>query len=176
MSLHISVVMPRLFVENYPVTKIIPNLNNLEKYYVDTRVRKMILSPDGIFQIKGTNITKMVPVDIPVIHLDGFIVDNSYYDERDIISQIPYDHRYAEIVEHHYCVDKKSCVHLVIEGTYPKKSEIKSQLLSDPLTNCDPSSISKYSGFEPKSFYFWSLENLDNELISKEVNMLLTII
>ena len=78
--------MPRLFVENYPVTKIIPNLNNLEKYYADTRVRKMILSPDGIFQIKGTNITKMVPVDIPVIHLDGFIVDNSYYDERDIIS------------------------------------------------------------------------------------------
>ena len=167
--------MPRLFVNNYSVKNISSKLNNLEHYYVGTNVRRMIFSSDGIFQIKGSNITKMLPIDIPVIQLDGFVVDNSYYDERDVISQVPFDHHYAEIVEHRYCVDKKSCVHLVVEGVYTN-SENRFSVLSSPLVTNMEQEKSRYVGFQPKSFYFWSLENLDNELISKEVNMLLTII
>ena len=165
--------MPRLFVENYPVKNISSKLNNLEDYYVTTNVKKMIFSSDGTFQIKGSNIIKMLPVDIPIINLDGFIVDNSYYNEQDVISQVPFDHHYAEIVEHHYCVDKKSCVHLVVEGIYTNNN---SDILSSNTVNNFQQERNRYTGFQPKSFYFWSLENLDNELISKEVNMLLTII
>jgi hypothetical protein len=168
--------MPRLFVNNYQVNNISSKLNNLEDYYVGTNVRKMIFSPDGIFQLKGSNMTKMIPVDIPVIQLDGFVVDNSYYDERDVVSQIPFDHHYAEIVEHRYCVDKKSCVHLVIEGIYTNNNETNISGIRSNLVNNVEQEKSRYVGFQPKSFYFWSLENLDNELISKEVNMLLTII
>ena len=167
--------MPRLFVKDYSVKNIVTKLSNLEDYYVETLVKKMILSPSGIFQIKGSNLTKLVPVDIPVINLDGFIVDNSYYEEKDIISQVPFEHQYIEIVEHHYCVDKKSCVHLVVEGSY-KKSLSDMDSLTSSLGTENRTEISKYDNFEPKAFYFWSLENLDNELISKEVNMLLTII
>lgn len=165
--------MPRLFVNNYSVKNISSKLNNLNDYYIGTHVRKMIFSSDGIFQIKGSNITKMLPVDLPVIKLDGFIVDNSYYTEQDVISQIPFDHHYAEIVEHRYCVGKKSSVHLVIEGIYTNNTNTL-DVLRSPLVNNQNNRI--YDGFQPKLFYFWSLENLDNELISKEVNMLLTII
>ena len=164
--------MPRLFVNNYSVKNISSKLNNLEDYYIGTNVKKMIFSPDGMFQIKGSNITKMTPVDMPTVQLDGFVIDNSYYDEQDVISQLPFDHHYSEIVEHRYCVDKKSCVHLVVEGIYTNNSRI----LRDNVAASVEQEKNKYVGFQPKSFYFWSLENLDNELISKEVNMLLTII
>ena len=167
--------MPRLFVKDYSVKNIATKLNNLEDFYVETRVKKMLISPNGIFQINGSNLTKLVPVDIPVINLDGFVVDNSYYEEKDIISQVPFEHQYVEIVEHHYCVDKKSCVHLVVEGLY-KNNLSNMDTLRTPLGTEHKAEASKYVNFEPRSFYFWSLENLDNELISKEVNMLLTII
>lgn len=167
--------MPRLFINDYSAKDITSKLSNLCDYYVETRVRKMLFSPEGIFQIKGNNLTKLIPVDIPPIKLDGFTVDNSYFTETDIISQIPFNSTFAEIVEMHFCVDKKSCVHLVVEGVYkPTDSKLLSNLISS--TKESTNNNQRYAGFIPHCVYFYSLENLDNELISKEVNMLVDII
>ena len=168
--------MPRLFINDYSAKDITSKLNSLCDYYTETKVRKMLFSPEGIFQIKGNNLTKLVPVDVPPIKLDGFTVDNSYFTETDIISQIPFNSSFAEIVEMHFCVDKKSCVHLVVEGMYTPVV-VQNKLLSSLTTTSALSTESnRYSGFVPCSVYFSSLENLDNELISKEVNMMVSII
>ena len=76
--------MPKLFVNNYSVKNISSKLHNLEDYYVGTHVKKLLLSPDGIFQQKD-QMLQMTPVDIPAVQLDGFVIDNSYYDEQDVI-------------------------------------------------------------------------------------------
>lgn len=165
--------MPRLFIDDYSPSNIVTKLPNIDNYYTETKIKKMLFSHNGIYQITNNNISRLIPVDIPPIKLDGFTIDNSYFKEVDIISQVPFNASYAEIVEMHFCVDKKSCVHLVVEGKY----ENDDILLSKKYTTCtDENTHNRYHRFTPCSVYFTSLENLDNELISKEVNLLLTII
>jgi|UniRef100_A0A6C0IJL5 hypothetical protein len=165
--------MPRLFIDDYSASNIVSKLPTLDNYYTETNVRKMLFSQDGIYQINNNHISRLMPVDIPTIKLDGFTVDNSYFKEQDVISQVPFNASYAEIVEMHFCVDKKSCVHLVVEGKYENDDIV----LTKKSTTCtNENSHNRYNRFTPCSVYFTSLENLDNELISKEVNLLLTII
>uniref|UniRef100_A0A6C0FDG8 Uncharacterized protein n=1 Tax=viral metagenome TaxID=1070528 RepID=A0A6C0FDG8_9ZZZZ len=159
--------MPKLYVKNYHPNAIKKRLSSLHDHYVSTKIRKTMYSPEGIFSVRNDKVVKLVPRDFPVEDMDDYLLDNSFYSETDILSQIPVNSVYTETTELHFCVGKKSNVHFVVEGNYDKQSLVDG--------TCGFGS-DKYEHFNPTDFYFETRENLNNELVLKEVNMILSII
>jgi hypothetical protein len=159
--------MPKMYLKNYPPSSIKSCLPNLHDYYISTKTRKNLYSPEGIFVVKSDRVCKLIPHDMELEDLDDYIVDNSVYKEEDVLSQVPSNGIYTEIEELHFCIGKKSNVHFVVEGTYDKSSV----LVGDLTIGQD-----RYKYFTPTDFYFDTRENMNNELILKEVNVILSII
>lgn len=99
--------------------------------------------------------------------MDDYLIDNSFYSETDVISQIPVNPVYSEVTELHFCVGKKSNVHFVVEGNYDNRVMINGGCVVGQ---------DRYECFNPTDFYFDTQEKLNNELVLKEVNMILSII
>lgn len=107
----------KIFIENYstydfPIQKL--NLGFLKK---KQKLLK-IYSDKGIFEINN-NIRKLIPIDKKIekliINKKNFLVDNSYFEYKDDIYCIPYNH-ITEIVEvNEYILNKKSLLSLIVE-------------------------------------------------------------
>jgi hypothetical protein len=81
--------MPKLYVKNYQPVSIKKRLSNLHDHYVSTKTRKTLYSSEGIFSVRNDKLVKLVPRDLPVEDMDDYLIDNSFYSETNVISQIP---------------------------------------------------------------------------------------
>lgn len=161
--------MPKLYIKQYNPVFIKGKFNTLDEYFASTKKANMLFGDTGIYTIKNDNIYKMYPVDQPIETTKDFIVDKSYFDYEEVISQIPCNYTQINIVEMHYCIGKQSNVHFVIEGTYKRRNT--------PSLNVHNKHVhSRYDNFYPHNCYFHTEENIDNELLMKEVNLLLSLV
>ena len=162
--------MPKLYIPNYNLQNLIHKWKDLDKYYLKKTKSDMIYSDKGIFNIHNNKqLIRMCPIDIPIFTTEeGFTIDNSYFEETEIDSQIPYDHIRLCTECLHFCIGKQSGIHLVIEGTYDKDINI------DTVTTQNLED--KYYQFYPCDMYFLSKEDINNKLFLEEVNMFLSII
>jgi hypothetical protein len=113
----------------------------------------------------------LFPVDIsPKIVDGGFTVDDSYFVEKEVDSQIPYDHIRVRKELLHFCVGKRSGIHLIVEGTYTRTASVMGTITTQHLED-------KYYNFTPTDMYFFTQEkSVDNKLFVQEVNVLLSIV
>lgn len=163
--------MTKIYISDFQPNKIIYKWEVLDPYYVKKNTRDMIYSDEGIFTVRGSDLFRLVPVDMPPVTLnEGFTVDNSYFIEREVDSQIPYNHIRDRKEHLHFCVGKRSGIHLVVEGVYRRTAPIASSVLTPQIDD-------KYYNFIPTDIYFYTQDkSIDNKLFIEEVNVLLSIV
>jgi hypothetical protein len=164
----LEIYMPRIYVNEYNPREITSKWDILEPYYVKKTTKDMIYSDEGIYAINNNHLFRVYPIDKETQVSERFSVDHSYFIEKEVESQIPFDHIRDRKELLHFCVGQKSNLHLIVEGYYDYTS------LGANMTTQDLSD--KYYKFIPCDLYFFTQENIKNELLVKEVNVLLSII
>ena len=130
----------------------------------------MIYSDEGIYTMRKDKLIRMRPVDKPLLVTEeGFSIDNSYFEETEVDSQIPYDHVRIRTECMHFCVGKRSGIHLIVEGAYSNCDVTEGTVTTQNLGD-------KYYKFVPSDMYFYTKERVDNKLFASEVNVLLSIV
>jgi len=162
----------KIYIDNYNPNQITPNiLLKLEDLHKSTKTMVQLFSSSGIFTIQNNKIIKQIPNDKPLkkIHFDGnerkfdLIVDESFFKEEQILSQIPITHHSKLITKFYYCQGEKSKLYLVIEGCF--NSNIDNDLHKK-----------KYTNFVVENVYFLVNDEIDNYLIKKEINVFLSLL
>jgi hypothetical protein len=163
--------MTKIYITDFQPNKIIYKWELLDPYYVKNNTRDMIYSDEGIFTIRGSRLFRLTPIDIPPVTLnEGFTVDNSYFTEREVDSQVPYNHIRDRKEHLHFCVGKRSGIHLVVEGNYCRTAPVAKSVLTPQIDD-------KYCNFTPTDIYFYTQDkSIDNKLFIEEVNVLLSIV
>jgi hypothetical protein len=163
--------MPKLYITDFQPNKIIHKWEKLDPYYVKKNTKDTIYSNEGIFSIRGSRLFRLNPVDVPVVILDeGFTVDNSYFIEKEVDSQIPYEHVRDRKEQLYFCVGKRSGIQLIVEGTYRRSAPVAKSILTSQVED-------KYYNFIPSDIYFYTQDNtINNKLFIEEVNVLLSIV
>lgn len=163
--------MTKIYITDFQPNKIIYKWDFLDPYYVKKNTTDIIYSDEGIFTIRGSGLFRLTPVDIPPVILnEGFTVDNSYFIEREVDSQVPYNHIRDRKEHLHFCVGKRSGIHLIVEGIYRRTAPISNSVLT-------PQFDDKYCNFIPTDIYFYTQDkSIDNKLFIEEVNVLLSIV
>lgn len=150
-------------------------LDELDKYFRFSNNYVQLFSPSGIFIIEKNKIIKQVPIDAPLKYMDfeefQLILDNSYFKEEEVISQIPFHNFHKETTQFYYSrgddlkAKEKSKLQLIIEGHYENKLNITITTRKN-----------KYVDFVVDNFYFLAKEDLDNYLMKKELNVFLSML
>jgi len=163
--------MPKIYITEFRPTDIVHKWANLDPYYVKKTIKDTIYSDEGIYTIRNDRLFRMFPMDSPPRVIDGgFTVDDSYFVEKEVDSQIPYDHIHDKKELLHFCVGKRSGMHLIIEGMYNREASMTGTVTTENLED-------KYYKFIPTDMYFFTEEkSIDNKLVVKEVNILLSIV
>jgi hypothetical protein len=162
----------KIYIDNYNPNKITPNiLLKLEDLHKFTKTFVQLFSSSGIFIIQNNKIIKQIPNDKPLkkIIFEGIkgkinmILDESFFKEEQVLSQIPITHHSKLITKFYYCQGEKSKLYLVIEGYYKSKID-------------DESYKKKYTNFVVENVYFLVNDEIDNYLIKKEINVFLSLL
>ena len=162
--------MPKIYINAYRPSDIVRKWAEIDPYYVKKSTKDMIYSDEGIYNMRRDGLFRMFPVDKPVqITKEGFSIDNSYFIDKEVDSQIPYDHVRVRKELLHFCIGKRSGIHLIVEGEYDHRSSMTGTVTTQELED-------KYYKFEPTDLYFFTQESVDNTLFAKEVNVLLSIV
>jgi hypothetical protein len=153
-------------------------LEELDKYFRVSNNYFELYSPSGIFIIEKNKIVKLLPNDAPLKYMDfenvQLILDNSYFKEEEILSQIPFHNFHKETTRFYYSQgdDSKSKekvkLQLIVEGHY----ENKLNRVNAPVSKRKQ----KYTDFVVDKFYFLAKEELDNYLMKKELNVFLSLL
>jgi len=163
--------MPKIYVTNFNPSDIVHKWSGLDPYYMKKTSSDMIYSDEGVYTIKNNKLFRLYPIDMPLQVIDGgFTLDNSHFVEKMVDSQVPYDHIRIKKDLLHFCVGKRSGIHLIVEGTYTRNVTNVGSILTQHIDD-------KYYKFIPSDMYFVTEEkNIDNKLFIQEVNILLSII
>jgi hypothetical protein len=163
--------MPKIYITSFRPSEIAHKWVELDPYYVKKTNTDMIYSDEGIYTMRGSRLFRLSPVDVPPKIVDGgFTVDNSYFVEKEVDSQIPYDHIRVRKELLHFCVGKRSGIHLIVEGTYTRTVSVIGAVTTQHIED-------KYYNFTPTDMYFFTQEkSIDNKLFVQEVNILLSIV
>jgi len=155
-----------------------PVLEELDKHFRFSNNYCELFSPSGIFIIEKNKVIKKVPIDAPLKYVDfeevQLILDNSYFKEEEVISQIPFHNFYRTITRFYYSRDddskskEKAKLQLIIEGHYENKI--------NALNSLSTNRINKYTDFVVDNLYFLAKEELDNYLMKKELNVFLSLL
>jgi hypothetical protein len=162
----------KIYIDSYDPKKLTPTiLEKLDEFFKNTKSYLQLISTSGIFNIENNKIVKLVSNDAPILDVlfenkIKLVLDNSFFEEELVLSQIPIDHYKINITTFHYCYGDKSKLNLVIEGHY--ESKIDSNYLQKQETNLK--GLKKYTHFVPDNFYFLANEEINNYLIKKELN------
>jgi hypothetical protein len=153
-------------------------LEELDKHFIFSNNYCELFSPSGIFIIEKNKVIKQVPIDVPLKYVDfedvQLILDNSYFKEEEVISQIPFHNFYRDVTRFYYSrgddskSKEKAKLQLIIEGHY----ENKQNTVNSPSTNRK----NKYIDFVVDNLYFLAKEELDNYLMKKELNVFLSLL
>ena len=157
----------RLYLEDYPPSKLTANILNKLHQYLDSSVSTTrIFSHDGIFELKSDNVLyKLIPNDKPIRHIQypytpkdsiiNIIADESDWTTTNVESQVPFNHVVDHVYELVFCfsntvkssssnhknkkvdISIKPLLQFVVEGVYISKPELNS-----------------YTNFVPTHFYF----------------------
>ena len=155
----------KIYIDQYNPANITKQiLNKLNDHYKFTKTFQQLYSSSGIFLIQNNKISQKTPYDKPIRrHIFdeniGLLLDDSYFKEEHVLSQIPYDHVIKNTTAFYYCLGEKSNLYMVIEGDY------NSKINTDKLCN-----------FVPDNLYFLANEEIDNYLIKKELNVFLSML
>jgi hypothetical protein len=163
--------MPKIYITDFRPTEIVHKWVDLDPYYVKKTTTDMIYSDEGIYAMRGTRLFRLFPVDIPPKIVDGgFTVDDSHFVEKEVDSQIPYDHIRIRNDLLHFCVGTRSGIHLIVEGNYARTTSVIGTVTTQHIED-------KYHNFIPTDMYFFTQEkSVDNKLFIQEVNVLLSIV
>tara|TARA_Y100000816_G_scaffold199685_1_gene146457 strand:- start:5963 stop:6454 length:492 start_codon:yes stop_codon:yes gene_type:complete len=162
--------MTRIYVKDTPVSVLSSRFSQLDNYFVSSSETHLLISENDMMKIKNNRIFKLYPNDKPPEHFGNLLIDESFFKETEVMSQIPIACNNIFITQFNYCVGKKSSVHFVIEGYYRQNiSYLQNSVFRKNTSN-------KYTNFQPTSMYFFTKENIKNELLMKEVNVFLSII
>jgi len=166
-----SIAMPKIYITDFHPAEIVHKWVDLDPYYVKKTTSDMIYSDEGIYTMRGSRLFRVFPVDVPPkIFDEGFTVDDSYFVEKEVDSQVPYDHIRVRKELLHFCVGKRSGIHLIVEGTYTRTASVIGAVTTQHLED-------KYYNFTPTDIYFFTQEkSVDNKLFVQEVNVLLSIV
>ena len=150
----------KIFINNYNLEALPSILTILNDKLIKTETYIQIYSLDGIYQIKSSKIIKQTAVDSAInIFKDYYknftlIVDKSYFTEE-VTNIIDPEHISSKRQKYIFELNKKSCIKLVIEGSYIEDMNI----------------FNKHSSFNivPNNIYFEGENNLDiNDALVKE--------
>jgi hypothetical protein len=201
--------MPKLYIKDYLPSAVSSKLSALTPFYNSRKSKKYLYTNSGVMLLRNNKIFRLNPVDVVVEDVgdggDGcggeYILDTSYMEEEEMLSQIPPKHVYSEVHELHFCVGKQSTIHFVVEGTYPRGVELgetavlgtrtrvnartSTSTSASVSTSTRPKKVSStppnhaYMNFVPHNLYFTTKDpkdNIDNKLLLREINMMLSII
>ena len=164
-----------IYLQDFPIRNINKNLlETLEVHYKKTIKNRFLYSDDGIYYYDSDQIFKLTPCDKEpfIYNKDNYnaIVDSSFYEKKEVYSQIPSNHDWVDSVSFCYCIGEKSQVYFVIEGTY-KRDKITLNTTTQMIH-------SKYHNFVPLECYFSTKDPqiMDNILLKKELNMFISLI
>ena len=166
----------KIYIEGCNPKIFIPQmLEKLDEHYKFTKNYTQLLSSSGIFNIENNKIIKLIPNDKPSRRVvfdeqTTLLLDESYFQEENVLSQIPMHNCYKQLVQFNYCVGDDSKLYLIIEGIYD------ATLINMNYKKRDCKGKQKYSGFIPENFYFLAKEEVDNYLIKKELNVFLSML
>lgn len=151
----------KIYIENYNPDKIANKIPALDKHYHSTTRITEIFSDEGIFIIDSKNCNKINIISDGLTKLNNLLIDKSKY-TTEISHHIPLAHIHIQTTRFYYCINPKTKLRLVIEGSTPKN-----QSASD-----------KYADFIPTDFYFEVLnEKTDTELINNDdLNVFLSLL
>lgn len=167
-------IMTKIYIQNYNLELIKNKYDELQPHYKKQKIEHKLYSDEGNYTIIDNNIIKNKPIDCsPIIineNKNTFILDNSFFKDEQIYSQIPYNHIIKEIVTLHYCIESSTTLYLVLEGYYKDISIFE---------NTDNHNNTPTHNFVLVDFYFYTPQNikdLDNFLIKKELNKFISIL
>ena len=172
----------KIYLNSYKPKELIPKLKHLDNYFNKSTNHIEIISPSfGIYKIENKNIVRKVVVDKPIKTFSKFyknsvlLLDNSYYKEEKVLSQLPFDHTCREVTCFYYNLHseengkkKPPRIQLVVEGVY-RENQINLHSNSNHFNN-------KYFQFVPTDFYLLTNDDFDieNQFSKEEVNVFLS--
>jgi hypothetical protein len=178
----------KIYINKYSPEEIFKSRKELLKYYFLKKKIPYIISDDGIFIVNNKKIFKHEPVDkaIKTINYDKnikLLIDNSYFQNHEIISQIPLLHYYKDLVFLYHSLsnnqnnninDKKSFLYFVLEGYYLNTDNTN----IDDIDDIIKIEKSPYENFEITDFYFLANKETDVEgyLFKQDLNMFLSLL
>lgn len=140
----------KMYLDDYSLRKL--NFEVLDPFFKSFKNNILLFSNQGIFSIQSTKVCAMKPIDKPFVLKENYfnghnlLIDESYYEEERVFSQIPFEHTFANITTFYYYTSDLAKVHLAVEGVY-MRGGIQSTDTSADLRN-------KYRNFTPINFYF----------------------
>jgi hypothetical protein len=168
----------KIYVKDFCLKNITKSV--LEELDVHFRVSNnyiQLYSTSGIFIIEKNKVIKQVPNDVPLKSVDfedsHLILDDSYFKEEEILSQIPFHNYIKESTQFYYSrgddskSKEKAKLQLIVEGHYESGLNNNGFALTGKQ---------KYTGFIVDNFYFLAKEELDNYLMKKELNVFLSML
>jgi len=146
-------------------------LDNLEEFYKFSKKSIQIISSTGIFSLQNNKIIKLLSSDTPYKKIIfenkiNLLLDDSFFVEEEVFSQIPIHDYSKQMVSFHYCQDSGSKLYLIIEGFFKCNEKC----------NDENNIKNKYNNFIIDNFYFLANEEIDNYLIKKELNVFLSML
>lgn len=89
----------------------------ISSYKTNQSIKKMIYSPEGVFEIYENTIWKMMPNDVYIDNSNNgkFLVDKSVWEKKSVWHQIPFNHVCVITTKYVYKLSPKSMVDCVIE-------------------------------------------------------------
>jgi len=166
----------KIYIKEYDLSNINKKiLDKIDIYFKYKKEVTELISNEGIFSINNNKIYKKNITDIPIEINTDFIIDKSYFEQTEIISQIPFEHLLIKKHIFYYSLTHatnlrkrddqkkgKPCsdnLNFIIEGVYTPNNVVD---LND-----------KYLNFVITDFYFLANVNID---LKKEINVFLSIL
>jgi hypothetical protein len=162
----------KIYIEGYEPKSLTPKiLEKIDEHYKFLNTFVQLFSPSGIFNIENNKIIKQIPNDKPSKRIvfdetTTLLLDESFFEEENVFSQIPMHNSYKQLTQFNYCLGDDSKLYLIIEGVFCSAATTN----NISLKKQDAKGKQKYSGFIPENFYFLAKEEIDNYLIKKELN------
>lgn len=162
----------KIYIEGYEPQSLTKQIfNKLDEYYKFSKNYVQLYSSSGIFNIDNNKIYKQIATDKPIKYYKfdenvNLIVDGSFFEEENVLSQIPMHNHYKKYTQFNYCFGDDSKLYFIVEGHYEHAISNKNLGIG----------LKKYTGFIPDNFYFLAKEEIDNYLIKKELNGFLSML
>ena len=154
----------KIFIDDYKPIKLLHNLNNIDKYFINTENRIEVYSDYGIYYINNNSFKEVEINDVPCNNNIKLLNFNLILDKSKItlknVNHLPNNHISNSIISMKYSINTYSKIFMFIEGQ-----------TSNVSVNNKENIQNKYDHFIPNNFYFefdeekYSFDDCKNDLI-----------